>query len=96
MGTRTAQLSRRNCRGWFLPRGGYRGWHLRVDDQLADPRSSSTHRTCKTCQITKEFTIGEMPGGRSDTPMDLGTLTIQITSTTLDAAATWEVLYRAS
>lgn len=50
----------------------------------------------KTGQITKEFTIGEMPGGRSDTPMDLGTLTIQITSTTLDAAATWEVLYRAS
>jgi hypothetical protein len=32
----------------------------------------------KTGQITKEFTIGDMPGGRSDTPMDLGTLTIQI------------------
>jgi hypothetical protein len=50
----------------------------------------------KTCEITKEFTIGEIPGGRSDTPLDLGTLTIQITSTTLDAAATWEVLCRAS
>jgi len=34
----------------------------------------------RSFQITKEFVIGEMAGGRSDTPQDLGTLTIQITS----------------
>jgi beta-lactamase regulating signal transducer with metallopeptidase domain len=43
----------------------------------------------KIGEVTKEFTIGEMPGGRSDTPMDLGTLTIQITSAILNSSAPW-------
>jgi beta-lactamase regulating signal transducer with metallopeptidase domain/protocatechuate 3,4-dioxygenase beta subunit len=32
----------------------------------------------KTYTLAKEFTVGEIPGGRSDNSMDLGTLTLQI------------------
>jgi hypothetical protein len=50
---------------------------LTITSRIPDPGRPGG--PSKTYEVTKEFTIGEMPSGRSDTPLDLGALTIQIT-----------------
>jgi hypothetical protein len=57
-----------------IPAGTY---ILRISVVIIDPSQPSVRSAPQI--ITKEFIILEMVGGRSDKPLDLGTLTMQIT-----------------